>query len=266
MLVSRTGAGRPLLLVHGLGSTSRAWNPVMAALAGEREVIALDLPGHGGACPQKDSASFTGLARSLEAYLQAEGLSGVDMVGSSLGGQLILEMARRGKAGATVALDPGGFWLGWERAVLKTSLAASLWTVRGIKPALPWLAGSPASRTAMLGLLSARPWSLDADLVASELAAFADAPTLDGLIDDLAFGPSQAGPAARGSGPVTIGWGRHDKLCNPSQAARAVAAFPRARLHWFEHSGHFPMWDEPAEAAALILSATGESPVQHTLQ
>ena len=87
--------------------------------------------------------------------------------------------------------------------------------------------------------------------MASELAAFADATTLDALIHDIAFGRPQTGPAARGSGPVTVGWGRHDKLCNPVQAARAVAAFPGARFHWFENSGHFPMWDEPEAAADL---------------
>jgi pimeloyl-ACP methyl ester carboxylesterase len=229
----------------------------MTALSAERAVLAIDLPGHGGAQPEADSDSFAGLARSLEAYLDAEGLTGVDMAGSSLGGQLVLEMARRGKAGATVALDPGGFWRGWERAALKSSLCASSWTAGGIKPALTFLAGSAASRSALLGVLSARPWSVDANLVDSELTALTDIPTLDGLIYDLAFGPSQAGPAAQGSGPITVGWGRHDRFCNPAQAARAVAAFPGARLHWFENSGHFPMWDEPAEAAALILRATG---------
>ena len=36
-----------------------------------------------------------------------------------------------------------------------------------------------------------------------------------------------------------------------------MAAFPGARLHWFEASGHFPMWDMPAETVAVILEATG---------
>ena len=257
MLVTRTGSGRPLVLVHGLGSTGRVWNPILATLAAEREVWALDLPGHGAATAEHDSHQFTGLARSLDAFLEAEGLVGADLVGSSLGGQLVLEMARRGKAGATVALDPAGFWRGWERAALKAALTASLWTVRGAGPALGLLARSAASRTLMLALLSARPWALDGQLVASELAAFGAARTLDALIDDIAFGPPQSGPASPGSGPVTVGWGRHDKLCHPAQAARAVKAFPQARLHWFEDSGHFPMWDEPAAAAALILGATG---------
>ena len=41
-----------------------------------------------------------------------------------------------------------------------------------------------------------------------------------------------------------------------NDAERAQRAFPGSRLVWFEHSSHFPMWDEPAKAAALILEAT----------
>lgn len=37
------------------------------------------------------------------------------MVGRSLGARLVLEMARRGRAGSVIVLDPGGFWQGWER-------------------------------------------------------------------------------------------------------------------------------------------------------
>ena len=257
MQMTSTGRGRPLLLVHGLGSTRRAWNPILAGLAAKRRVLALDLPGHKGTAARADSGTFAGLAANLEAFLDAEGLTGVDMVGSSLGGQLVLEMARRGKAGATVALDPGGFWAGLERSYARTSLHGSAFMLRRLRPALPLLARNSASRTAMLAQLSARPWALDGELVAGELDAFAVTTTLNSLTDDLASRPMQEGPAAPASGPVTIGWGRHDRLCLPIQAARAAAAFPGARLHWFEQSGHFPMWDQPEEALALILEATG---------
>lgn len=43
----RRGRGEPLLLIHGAGSDWRVWEPVMDLLASEREVIAVDLPGHG---------------------------------------------------------------------------------------------------------------------------------------------------------------------------------------------------------------------------
>ena len=43
------------------------------------------------------------------------------------------------------------------------------------------------------------------------------------------------------------------------QADRAMEAFPQATLHWFERSGHFPMWDQPDETVRVILDATSTS-------
>jgi pimeloyl-ACP methyl ester carboxylesterase len=43
----RRGSGEPLLLIHGTGSNLRAWAPVFGLPASRRDVIAVDLPGHG---------------------------------------------------------------------------------------------------------------------------------------------------------------------------------------------------------------------------
>ena len=253
----RRGRGKPLLLIHGLGSSRNAWSLITLALAEHREVIALDLPGHGETPAEADSDTFAGLTRSLDEWLEQEGLVGADMVGNSLGGRLVLETARRGRAGAVVALDPGGFWEGWERRYTYGSLIAMAALLRGIAPAVPALAHNSLARGALLVQLSAWPWALSGDLVEREMASVVATTTFDALTRDLCFGPLQEGPAAPGSGPVTIGWGRHDRLTLPAQAERAVAAFPGAELHWFGHSGHFPMFDEPDETVALILRATG---------
>ena len=155
---TRTGRGKPLLLVHGLGGSSRSWNTISSALAQSREVIALDLPGHGQTPEEIDSGTFDGLARSLDAWLRSEGLTEFDMVGSSLGARLVLEMARRGHAGAVVALDPGGFWQGWERTFFRTTLIPSIGLVRALRPALPAIVRNVAGRTALMIQLSAKPW------------------------------------------------------------------------------------------------------------
>ena len=259
MKSTRTGSGPPLILVHGLGSTPRAWDPIMPGLASQREVIRITLPGHDGAPAEADSGSFAGLMRSLDAFVTTEGLMDVPMAGSSLGARMVLEMARRGHRGATVALDPGGFWQGWETTMFKTTLTASLGLLRTLGGALKPMARSAAGRTALLAQLSAHPWKLDGDFVASELTAFAAPPTAGALIKDLAAGPQQRGPAGPGAGPVTIGWGRRDRLCLAAQAARAQAAFPNAAFHWFERSGHFPIWDQPDETLQLILRATADN-------
>jgi pimeloyl-ACP methyl ester carboxylesterase len=252
---TRTGSGKPLLLVHGLGGTSRSWSTISPALARTREVIALDLPGHGQTPAEADSGTFDGLARSLDDWLGRQGLVDVDMVGSSMGARLVLEMARRGRASAVVALDPGGFWEGWERTFFRTTIAASIRLVRALRPALPVITRSVAGRTALMAQLSAKPWALDPALISQELKSFVNTTTFDALVRNLATGPTQQG-TANTSAPVVIGWGRKDRLCLPRQADRAVAAFPRAKLHWFERSGHFPLWDEPQETVRIILEAT----------
>jgi pimeloyl-ACP methyl ester carboxylesterase len=255
---TRTGRGKPLLLVHGLGGTCRSWDTISPALAQAREVIALDLPGHGQTTVDADSGTFNGLARSLDDWLSAEDLTGIDMVGSSMGARLVLETARRGHAGAVVALDPGGFWQGWERTFFRTTITASIGLVRALRPVLPAIARNVAGRTALMVQLSAKPWALDPALISQELRSFADTRTFDALVKDLATGASQQG-SANTPAPVVIGWGRKDRLCLPQQANRAMAAFPNAKVHWFERSGHFPMWDQPQETVRVILDATGRS-------
>lgn len=249
----RRGSGKPLILVHGLGSSRHAWTLNTLALAQHREVVLLDLPGHGESPAEADSGTFAGLAKSFETWLDAEGLVGSDLIGSSMGARLVLEMARRGKSGAVVALDPGGFWAGWERSYVSLTLKVSGLLLSSLRPTLPALARNQASRSLLLAQLAARPWQLSGDLVAKELESIAATPTFDSLVHDLAYGPPQPGPSAPGTGPIAIGWGRHDRLCFPSQARRAQEAFPEARLAWFDGSGHFPMWEEPEKAVRLIL-------------
>lgn len=250
------GSGKPLLLIHGLGSSWRAWQPILDDLAVERSVIAIDLPGHGGTPAEQDSGTFDGLVGSVERYLVANDLVGIDVAGSSMGARIVLELARRGKVGNVVALDPGGFWRGWERRFFRITIGMSARLLRILRSRLPSISRSAAARTALLAQLSAKPAALSPELVCTELTSITNTSTFDALVHDLASGPEQHGPAADPAQRIVIGWGRRDYLCLPRQATRASAAFPTAVLHWFDHSGHFPVWDMPREAATVILQAT----------
>lgn len=251
----RKGSGRPLLMIHGLGGSARSWDTIAGPLAERRELILFDLPGHGTTPAEPDSGTFAGLMRSVSELIEANGLAGVDVAGTSMGARIVLELARRGLVGNAVALDPGGFWKGWERTFFKSTLLASIRLLRGIRPALPALARNPVTRTALLAQLSARPWKLDGNAVARECQSFVATPTFDALVRDLARGPDQKGPSA-GNGKTLIVWGRKDRLCLPRQAKRAMAQFPDAQLIWLDRCGHYPMWDRPRETADLILGAT----------
>jgi pimeloyl-ACP methyl ester carboxylesterase len=262
----RRGAGKPLLLVHGIGGSSRSWQSILDDLATERDVIAIDLPGHGATLPLRGETTIATLANAVTEFLDDNNLTGVDAVGSSMGGRLVLELARRGGAvGAVVSLDPGGFWHGWQIPVFYHSVHLSVKLVRALQPLMPRIACSSIGRTLLLVQFSARPWRLSPKLVLDEMETFAASPVFDELLYNLAYGEAQkAAPPGSIKQPLVIGWGRRDRVTLPSQAQHALNLFPDARLHWFEHCGHFPQWDAPAETVRLILDGTRRNQISGT--
>ncbi|MGB3351836.1 MAG: alpha/beta fold hydrolase [Mycobacterium sp.] len=260
MRYSRTGSGPPLLLIHGI-SNLHNWDSVVADLARERDVIAVDLPGFGESPPLSGEVSIATLTDAVEDFLREHDLQDVDVVGSSMGARMALEMARRGHGGSTVALDPGGFWSDTAVKYFAATVVPSIAMVRRIQPLLPVLVNNRIGRTALLAQFSAKPWALDCDLVLRELRNFASSPSLFDALQALIRGPKQQGaPSGTLHAPVVIGWGRKDRVTLPRQAQRAQELFPDARMHWFSDCGHFPHWDKPAETVRLILDSTGVNP------
>ena len=253
----RRGNGAPLLLVHGLGAGCRSWEPILNGLAAHREVIAVDLPGFGETPLPSGTVSIATLADAVARFIDTEGLTGAALAGQSMGGRIVLELARRGVGGDVVALDPGGFWNDRELKMFSATLRPSIALVRSIRTALPALLSNPVSRTALLAQFSAHPWQLSSETVLPDVCGLADCAGVGPAMDALTKGPRQQGAAAGATpGRVTIGWGRRDLVTFPRQAHRAVAAFPGAHLHWFERCGHFPQWDAPDAATRLILEHT----------
>jgi pimeloyl-ACP methyl ester carboxylesterase len=85
--VDTGGPGRPVLLVHGVGSSSYLWRNVIAELDGERRCVSFDLPlhGHTPAAPDQDF-TLNGLARFIVGCCDALDLTDIDVVANDTGG------------------------------------------------------------------------------------------------------------------------------------------------------------------------------------
>ena len=84
--IRRAGAGKPLLLLHGLGASSYTWRGAFAHLEGY-DVVAPDFPGHGRSQPLDDfDYSISGLSTWVTALLDDLGWASAPLVGNSLGG------------------------------------------------------------------------------------------------------------------------------------------------------------------------------------
>lgn len=104
--------GQPLLLIHGFSASSHTWRPWAERLSPRFRVIRLDLPGHGlTRSPEGFRPSTEAYADTVAAFVDALDLAPVVAVGSSMGGHVAQDFARRhGNRAAALVLVGAAGW------------------------------------------------------------------------------------------------------------------------------------------------------------
>jgi pimeloyl-ACP methyl ester carboxylesterase len=87
------GTGAPLVLLHGGVGASEMFDAIAPALAAHRQIIAIDLEGHGESGDRDRPLRFETMADDVAALLAQLGLSQVDVAGYSLGGGVAARLA-----------------------------------------------------------------------------------------------------------------------------------------------------------------------------
>jgi pimeloyl-ACP methyl ester carboxylesterase len=255
----RGGSGEPLVLIHGIGHTWRGWKPMLPLLQRSFDVLAVDLPGFGKSPPLPPGTEPTpeALAGAVEAAMDEAGFDRAVVCGNSLGGWIALELARRGRASAVVAISPAGLQHKRERGWGRNILLAMRWAARNL-PAPDPLLRSRLGPILFAGPVVARPWRLDPNDFPEVLRLFANAP---GFLDTL---PHTFEGRPKGLNeidvPVTILWGTRDLLLIPRQGKRFERLIPTAELRYLKGLGHTPMSDDPELLAEAIVATTSRAP------
>ncbi|HEU4886185.1 MAG TPA: alpha/beta hydrolase [Longimicrobium sp.] len=87
------GQGEPLLLLHGGLGSIQMFGPVLPALARGRQVIAVDLHGHGRTALGDRAISLVDMGDDLATVLRELGYAQVDVMGYSMGGGVAFQLA-----------------------------------------------------------------------------------------------------------------------------------------------------------------------------
>ena len=82
------GHGMPVLLVHGLGSSTRDWEYQIPALTTHYRVIVIDVRGHGRSDKPQEPYSIAVFAEDVAALIEHLRLIDVHLVGISMGGMI----------------------------------------------------------------------------------------------------------------------------------------------------------------------------------
>jgi pimeloyl-ACP methyl ester carboxylesterase len=256
----RGGSGEPLVLVHGIGSCWRCWDPVLPLLQEHHEVIALDLPGYGDSPAVEGEPSVYAITDALDEALVAAGLEDAHLVGNSMGGWIVAELAAKGHARSVVGIAPAGLMTGREMAWGKRLLAPSQELSKRLVPHADRLAGTRGGRTMLMGQVHSRPWRTEAESVAHQLRALAGSESFADTLAWIDRTGAQPRDLDKISCPFRVVWGTRDLILPYRQAKRWIQIVPGAELVTLKGLGHLPMPDDPQAVAQSILELTTRAP------
>ncbi|MCU1281235.1 MAG: hydrolase, alpha/beta fold family [bacterium] len=250
------GARETVLLVHGYGSSSASYAPVMDALAAHLRVIAIDLPGFGKSDRREGDYTPDALADVLADVLSQKGITRAHVVGHSWGSSVVLAFARR------------------HPALLDRLVVISGWVYdEQLLPLMRW-ARLPGFGEALYGTFYRNAIGerlylnfVDPILVTQNVVdEVGKQMALEGAV-------AAALAAARGMhrfaeteseyrtvrNPTLLLWGREDRVARLAYGERLARELPHARLVVLPRCGHIPMWECSGEtSAALIEFLTGK--------
>src|SRR3954454_5175643 len=253
------GDGPVLVLIHGITSSSRAWDRVLPALAEHHTVVAPDLLGHGDSAKPRGDYSLAAHASGIRDLLVARGHPRATVVGHSLGGGIAKQLAYQfpERVERLVLVSSGG--LGREGNLM---LRAA--TLPGSEYVLPLLCAAPlrdASRAVgrALGAFGLKPGA-DLQGMAEGFASLAavDARraflhTARSIIDITGQRVSARDRLYLAAGmPTLIVWGARDPMIPVAHGEDAHREMPGSRLEVFPDAGHFPFNDDPSRFAAVL--------------
>jgi pimeloyl-ACP methyl ester carboxylesterase len=259
---TRAGNGEPLVLLHGLGSSRFAWNPVTPLLTEDFDVIAIDLPGFGDSAPLSGGAEPhpAAIAAVVAQTLDVLGIDSPHLAGNSLGGWVALELAALTPVRSITLLSPAGLWR--DHTPLYNRIALTVLRVGArfggfmLRP----LARFRAARWAIFRLVVGQPTLMTA---AHARRAIDDLGTSSGFRATLrASLPRAYVGGQRIEAPVSVSFGTRDLILLTRQS-RHLDNLPRQTIvRSLEGTGHVPMTDDPCAIAALIEDTARPSSVE----
>lgn len=251
----RLGEGEPLVLLHGTGGSRAHWEPVVDLLAPRRDLVLVDLPGHGDSDSPPEGVPHNpiGYAQVLARFLDELEIDSAHFAGNSVGGWTALELGKLGRARSVVAIGPAGLWAKRDPWRCVVQLWGQHKLGRAFAPLTPHLMRSDTGRTLLLRGTVAKPRQVPPEAAIEMSGTYAETPTFDAHL--AATRRERFRDGREIAAPITVAWGAKDRLI-PAKARRRDELPAGARVLELPNCGHLPMWDDPELVARTILSGT----------
>ncbi len=251
---SRAGAGRPLLLLHGLLGGSFCWRRNMEALSQRHTVFAVDLPGHGESdAPCHLDCSMPTQAIRVSALLERLKLEEVDVVGCSWGGAIAMFLAAQSaRVRSLVLAAPVNPWsnLGQGRIRFLNGRMGSSFL------RMLWPVSRPLYRTALVRMYG-DPGRLSAGTIEGYRSMVMRPGRVNNILNTLRSWEKDVYALRAAISKIKarslLIWVTLDGAVDLRSAETLKQALPHCQLALIEGAGHLPFEETPDEFNRLVL-------------
>jgi len=259
--VIELGAGPPLLFVHGLSGCWQNWLENLPHFARTHRVVAVDLPGFGASPMPQGEISIAGYARFLEGVCDALAIDAAAVVGNSMGGQIVSELAigspQRVERLMLVSAAGISAELVQRNAVMAGGrVVAALATESATRHER--LARRPGLRRIALSFIVRHADRLSAPLAHELIRGSGKPGFLPALEAVLTHRISERLPQI--ACPTFVVWGEDDHVIPVRDAGRFAKLIPDVRVEVWPDTGHVAMLERPAQFNALLEAFLAEAP------
>jgi pimeloyl-ACP methyl ester carboxylesterase len=258
-LVQESGSGDPIVLVHGLGTDSSAWNRVVPLLAERFRVITVDLPGYSLKSVDPQVPHADELAVGLNAVLARVDVSSAVIVGHSFGGAVSMLMAHHfpTRCDGLVLIAPGGFGVELNPVVpfmgtrAGARLLRALYSPRAART-IERIAARVESRSADSRVRISELMETYGRLRTEQARTLFRASVRESLALNAAIDKTQIVINSRI--PVLVLWGREDRVLPVWQAKNVSSMLPWSTVRVLDRVGHTPHRSDPRTVAREIVN------------
>jgi 4,5:9,10-diseco-3-hydroxy-5,9,17-trioxoandrosta-1(10),2-diene-4-oate hydrolase len=251
------GDGPPLVLLHGVGTSSGEWSWVLPDLARNNRVYAVDLPGYDGSYEPPDYApAYT--ASFVNSFLDAVGVESAVVVGNSFGGLAALHLAlsEPPRVSALVLADSAGLGRAVNPALAAVALPGG-GDVAKVLAKTRLAAGQRAFSRALL--MFARPWQIPPKWLKDQYQLAQVPNFMEATLESLRSAVNVAGQREvfldqlpRLQMPTLLLWGIEDRVIPYRHATAAVTHLEKGSLELIPNCGHLPHVEQPKRFASIL--------------
>ncbi len=239
----QVGAGKPVVILHGLFGSGRNWQSIARKLAEKFHVITVDLRNHGSS-PHVADMSYVALSADVLALLKKLHLNDVTLIGHSMGGKAAMTLAltepERIARLIVVDIGPGSYDNEFDH-ILSAMSELDLRTITRRAEANVRLEQAIPDNDIRLFILQnlnfsaerSPHWRINLSTIRAEIA------TLVGAI------PCDRG--ARFDRPTCFIRGENSQRVADTQLALIDNYFPGYKLLTIHNAGHWPHAENPVE-------------------